>query len=220
MKKYIVLAASACLLACTTPQKPEEPRSPVALPEPAKLVHYPHSGFVFCAKGCPAATEKIVLMALDLSSTDAKERVLARLRDQMTRQTSGATSIKADGTVVEVAKAGALDDRRDAWTIYALQGQPESKETAQALRGVVRSATGARFYLLASESAQAEAGAYRAVLGQLGVPPRSASAFVLKAPVKSDLAIASSAAAASSPAAREQGVGTAQMLVIRELGRN
>lgn len=219
MKQLLTITAAIFLAACTTQPTPHEPVVRSSLPEPVKLVQYDGVGFAFCTKDCPSPTEKVLFMSLDLSSTDAKERVLARLRAQMLRQTGQAPRGEKAGTIVEVDRAPGTGTAGDAWTIYALLGDASQPTTKSELAKIVAAAPGARFHLLASEAAQGEVQSYRTALAELGVPQGEIGAFVLQAPLRSELAIAGSSAAASAPSALSISAGR-QLLVIRELARN
>ena len=219
MKQLIVITSAMCLAACATQPMPIEPVVRRSLPEPVKLVQYDRVGFAFCPKDCPSATEKVLLMSLDLSSTDAKERVLARLRAQMLRQTGQVPRGDKAGAIVEVERTPGRGTAGDAWTIYALLGDARQPAIRSELARIVAAAPGARFHLLASEAAQADVESYRAVLVQLGVPRGEIGAFVLQAPLRSELVIAGSSAAASAPSVQPIGAGR-QLLVIRDLARN
>ena len=220
MKNLLAIAACATITACTTPKTQQEGGEAPPLRQPTKLVNYQHSGYVFCKSGCPDATVKLVLVALDISSPDAKERVLARLREQMLKQSSGAGAPKSEGPIAEIEKGGGSAGRPDAWTIYALHGDAESPGLQRALSAVVKGAVGGRFYVLASEPAEKQGAAYRDLLGRLGVPAQQRSAFVLKSPLKTDVALASPAAAASGSDAAQRQDAAASILLIRDAERN
>lgn len=218
MKQLYLTAAALCLTACETTTEVETEPTPVVLPEPAQLVHYQDRGFAFCAKDCPAATDKMVLMSLDLSSADPRERVLARLRAQMLRQT-GRTATDPGAAVVEVARSGAGDPTGDAWTVYALVGEASDPRTKMHLRKVLEAAPGARLHLLASEKGQSEAEAFKNALQEIR-PGADIGTFVLTAPVRSDLTVASEASAAGPRQQASTRRQNSQLLVIRELNRN
>jgi hypothetical protein len=222
MKQPIVITAALCLAACTTQPKPETSASRGSKAEPATLVHYHGVGFAFCTKDCPSATEKVLFLSLDMSSSDPKERVLARLRAQMLKQTGRAESSGTKVGVVPVESGGSAPGSgrvRDAWTIYALLGAATQPVIEAELRRIVSTAPGARFHLLASEAAQAEAQAYRNALTNLGVPRGDIGTFVLQAPVRSEAVIAAASATASGAGASSSPADK-QLLVIRELARN
>ncbi len=219
MKQLLVITAAMCFAACTTQPTTQEPAARNSLPEPVKLVQYDGVGFAFCSKDCPSATEKVIFMSLDLSSSDAKERVLARLRAQMLRQSGKPPRAEKTGTIVEVERAQGTGTAGDAWTIYALLGDARQPATKSELSKIVSAAPGAKFHLLASEAAQADVQSYRSALAQLGVPQGEIGTFVLQAPMRSDLVIAGTSAAASAPSPESIGAGR-RLLVIRELARN
>jgi hypothetical protein len=210
MKQLTIITAALCLVACTTPPAPTEPADPVALPDPVQLVQYQGQGFAFCTQGCPSPTQKVTYMSVDLSADDPRQRILARLRAQMARQAgapSNAASQASTG-IVAIAKSDNTDKPTDAWTIYALHGAPDQPATAAALRRIVEAAPGAKFLLIASEDAQAEAQAYKGALATLGVSPRAMGSFVLQGPLRTDVRIA-------APESTSSSAGN-QMLVIRK----
>jgi hypothetical protein len=152
----------------------------------------------------------VTFMSVDLSADDPRQRILARLRAQMARQTGQAGSADEKAGVVEVAKSDGSATQKDAWTIYALRGAPEQPATAAALRKIVEAAPSARFHLMATEGAQGEVRAYKDALANLGVAPRAIGAYVLQAPLRTDMQLA------GPPSASPR--DDKQMLVIRKKG--
>lgn len=209
MKQLTILTAAVWLAACTTPPAPTQTAGPAVLQKPVQLIQYERQGFAFCTKNCPVASQKVTFMSVDLSADDPKQRILARLRNQMARQTGTAGRTEQPG-VVEVAKSDPSAKATEAWTIYALHGSADQPATAAALRKIVEAAPGARFHFIATEGAAAEMQAYKSALTTMGVAQRAMGAYVLQAPLRTDVQLAGQGSTSPSD--------DKKMLVIRKRG--
>ena len=221
--KVLAAVAAVCQIGCATKvEKP--PATPPATPQAEvqtvmRLVQDTAGTFVFCASGCPEASAKTIYLALDASSTDARERVLARLRARMVQQQQDGSAKdgkdpKGGASVVVVDKATPGDAKGDAWTIYAIEGEALNEKTIGELKRIVDATPRARYYLLAPEEKATSMGALKDTLGKLGVRKGEIGTFVLQSTVRTDAVIPSAQNGGEAKTAGKS-ESRQQLLVIR-----
>lgn len=194
--KVLAAVAAVCQIGCATKveKPPEAPQVEAPKAVVMRLVQDTGGVFVFCASGCSEASAKTIYLALDASSTVARERVLARLRTRMVQQQQDGSvkdgkDPKDSTSVVVVDKAAPGDAKGDAWTIYAIEGDASNEKTVGELKRIVEATPRARYYLLAPEEKATSMGAVKETLGKLGVAKREIGTFVLQSTVRTDAVI-------------------------------
>lgn len=228
MKRLLVLSAATALSACQSPV-PIEAAAVTPKANAWKIVQDPTVGFVFCDHRCPEPTSKMLYVAVDLAADDPRQKVLARLRAQMTgkgteagpspdvRAIASSGNGRSGGAGQGASRSIALTPSATGgnWVMYAIPGSASDARILAAITELVRSTPGARFHVFAGAEREQDAQETAALIRRLGVPAGAVTQFALQRDHGIDAQI-TAALRDEKTAATDAGPMKAQLLVIKE----